>query len=70
MYIYTYIYMFMYQAENISNKLLYDTLKYDCKQFSDEMERMCQMRELVERDAFQVQQEINLGIYDTIPYTP
>ena len=47
-------------ADTTQQKVLYEALKHDSKMFSDAMERMCQMREIIERDIFQVKQEVSL----------
>lgn len=45
------------QADVHRNQQLYDALKGDCKELSATMERMCQIREMTERDLYQIQQE-------------
>ena len=48
------------EADTAQQKVLYEALKYDTKVLADAMERMCQLREIVERDVFQIKQEISL----------
>ena len=47
-------------AEAAGHKVLYDALRRDSKQLAESMERMCQLREIAERDAYQVKQEMKL----------
>ena len=49
------------ESDLMRDKQLYDALQHDCKVLSESMERMCQMREMAERDAFQVQNENKLS---------
>ena len=48
------------EADAAGHKVLYDALRRDSKQLSESIERMCQLREIAERDAYQVMQEMKL----------
>ena len=58
------------QADVARDQQLYDALKVDCKALTDTMERMCQMREVVERDLYQIDQESKLAEGDRYRIPP
>ena len=57
------------QSNVLHHQQLYDALKRDCKMLSESMEQMCQMREMTERDAYQIEneQKLELGNRFEIP---
>lgn len=44
------------KSDILRNKELYSALQYDCKEYSSAIERMCQIREIHERDIYQIKQ--------------
>jgi hypothetical protein len=57
-------------ADVARDQQLYDALKVDCKALADTMERMCQMREIAERDLYQIEQESKLAEGDRYRIPP